>query len=187
MPPRTGSRSARDWNLALWERARRLPKGTTPEAKIETFPVEDTKGDPARRSTSLRPAHDKISIATPAPRANHPLAPIRDWGVEAGLVTALEGAERFALPPPPAIASVGTQEPMVRRLFPGGNRIRTIGPASGKVVDAKFQRSDPGRRTLTLGGGAEYSLEGRDIELSVSPKDIRTSPYDLCANPSDRR
>src|SRR6266404_7312648 len=38
-----------------------------------------------------------------------------------------------------------------------------------------------GGRTLTLGGGAESSLEGRDIELSVSPKDIRTSPYDLCA------
>jgi hypothetical protein len=36
----------------------------------------------------------------------------------------LEGAERFALPPPPAIASVGTQEPMVRRLFPGGTRSR---------------------------------------------------------------
>src|SRR6202047_1142638 len=42
-------------------------------------------------------------------------------------------------------------------------------------------------RTLTLGGGAEFSLEGRDIELSVSPKDIPTSPYDLCANRSDRR
>src|SRR5205823_9899727 len=42
-------------------------------------------------------------------------------------------------------------------------------------------------RTLILGGGAESSLEGRDIELSVSPKDIRTSPYDLCANRSDRR
>src|SRR3984893_2772939 len=42
-------------------------------------------------------------------------------------------------------------------------------------------------RTLTLGGGAESSLEVRDIELSVSPKDIRTSPYDLCANRSDRR
>jgi len=26
-------------------------------------------------------------------------------------------------------------------------------------------------RTLTLGGGAESSLEGRDIELSVSPRD----------------
>jgi len=38
-----------------------------------------------------------------------------------------------------------------------------------------------------LGGGAESSLEGRDIELSVSPKDIRTSPCDLCANRSDRR
>src|SRR6478672_9181724 len=42
-------------------------------------------------------------------------------------------------------------------------------------------------RTLTLGGGAKSSLEGRDIELSVSPKDIRTSPYDLCAKRSDRR
>src|ERR1700737_3287825 len=42
-------------------------------------------------------------------------------------------------------------------------------------------------RTPTLRGGAESSLEGRDIELSVSPKDIRTSPYDLCANRSDRR
>src|SRR5437667_5467010 len=42
-------------------------------------------------------------------------------------------------------------------------------------------------RTLTLGGGAESFLEGRDIKLSVSPKDIRTSPYDLCANRSDRR
>jgi len=42
-------------------------------------------------------------------------------------------------------------------------------------------------RTLTLGGGVESSLEGSDIELSGSPKDIRTSPYDLCANRSDRR
>jgi hypothetical protein len=44
-----------------------------------------------------------------------------------------------------------------------------------------------GGRTLILGGGAESSLDGRDIELSVSPKDIRTSPYDLSANRSDRR
>src|ERR1700756_2221626 len=42
-------------------------------------------------------------------------------------------------------------------------------------------------RTPTLGGGAESSLEGRDIELSVAPKDIRTSPYDLCAIRSVRR
>src|SRR5437667_9754843 len=42
-------------------------------------------------------------------------------------------------------------------------------------------------RTLTLGGGAESSLERRDIELSVSPRNIRTSPDDLCANRSDRR
>ena len=41
-------------------------------------------------------------------------------------------------------------------------------------------------RTLTL-EGAESSLEDKDIELSVSPKDIRISPYDLCANRSDRR
>jgi hypothetical protein len=39
-----------------------------------------------------------------------------------------------------------------------------------------------GGRTLTLRGGAESSLDGRDTELSVSPKDIPTSPYDLCAN-----
>ena len=39
-----------------------------------------------------------------------------------------ENPYRFALPPPPAIASGGTQEPMVRRLFPGGNEIRTLGP-----------------------------------------------------------
>src|SRR5437879_12211615 len=42
-------------------------------------------------------------------------------------------------------------------------------------------------RTLTLGGGAESSLDGRDTELSISPRDIRTSPYDFCANRSDRR
>jgi hypothetical protein len=35
-------------------------------------------------------------------------------------------------------------------------------------------------RPRTLRGGAASSLEGRDIELSVSP-------YDLCANRSDRR
>jgi hypothetical protein len=80
------------------------------------------------------------------------------------------------------------QGPKVRRLFAGGNQIRTIGPASGKVVDAKFQRSNPGRpNTDFWEEGADFSLEGRDIELSVSPKDIRTSPYDLCANRSDRR
>src|SRR6266478_5529298 len=36
-------------------------------------------------------------------------------------------------------------------LSAGGNRIRTIGPASGKVVDAKFQRSDPGRSNTNFG------------------------------------
>jgi hypothetical protein len=36
-------------------------------------------------------------------------------------------------------------------LAAGGNRIRTIGPASGKVVDAKFQRSDPSRSNTDFG------------------------------------
>src|SRR5438132_10217234 len=36
-------------------------------------------------------------------------------------------------------------------LFAGGNRIRTIGPASGKVVDAKFRRSAPGRSNTDIG------------------------------------
>ena len=39
----------------------------------------------------------------------------------------------------------------VNRLPAGGNRIRTIGPASGIVVDAKFQRSDPGRSNPDFG------------------------------------
>ena len=37
-------------------------------------------------------------------------------------------ADTVDLCPDAAIASVGTQEPMVRRLFPGGNWIRTSGP-----------------------------------------------------------
>jgi hypothetical protein len=73
------------------------------------------------------------------------------------------------------------------RLSAGGNRIRTIGPASGKVVDASSSDQTRVGRTLTLGGGAEVFPGGPDIELSVSPKDIRTSPYNLCANRSDRR
>src|SRR5207245_8014096 len=60
-----------------------------------------------------------------------------------------------------------------RRHYADALADRLIGPGVG--------------RTLTLGGGVESSLEGSDIELSVSPKDIRTSPYDLCANRSDRR
>src|SRR3984893_11530004 len=83
----------------------------------------------------------------------------------------------------PATMVPSPSPPAPYHLSGGGNRIRTIGPASGKVVDAKTRVG----RTLTLGGGAESSLEGRDIELSVSPKDIRTSPYDLCAKRSDRR
>jgi len=62
------------------------------------------------------------------------------------------------------------------RLSAGGNRIRTIGPASGRVVDAKFQRSDPGRSNTDFWRRYSVFLEGRDIELSVSSNDIRTSP-----------
>src|SRR5207342_567862 len=82
----------------------------------------------------------------------------------------------------------------------GGGRIRSS--SDSPLEGTGFEPSVPGQekwsmpsssdqtrvgRTLTLGGGAGSSLEGRDIELSVSPKDIRTSPYDLCANRSDRR
>jgi hypothetical protein len=59
-------------------------------------------------------------------------------------------------------------------------------PRQEKWSKASFSDQTRIGRTLTL-GGAETSLEGRDIQLSVSPKDIRTSPYDLCANRSDRR
>src|ERR1700730_4046606 len=38
--------------------------------------------------------------------------------------------------------------------------------------------------SLAYVASAESSLEGRDIDISVSPKDIRTSPYDLCAVPA---
>jgi hypothetical protein len=55
------------------------------------------------------------------------------------------------------------------------------------VVDAKFQRLDSGRSNTDLEEVLSLSLEGSDIELSVSPKGIRTSPYDLYANRSDRR
>src|SRR5882672_1321642 len=64
---------------------------------------------------------------------------------------------------------------MVRRLSGGGNRIRTVGPASGKVVDAKFQRSDPGRsntdfweEVLSLPWRAETSNSRRRAILTVS-------------------
>src|SRR6266436_4983770 len=79
-------------------------------------------------------------------------------------------------------------ENQVRTGLPGGgNRIRTIGPASGKWSMPSSSDQTRVGRTLTLGGGAGSFLESRGIELSVSPKDIRTSPYDLCANRSDRR
>src|SRR5438046_705535 len=75
--------------------------------------------------------------------------------------------------------------------------LRRLSPLEGTGFEASVPRQS-GRwpsssdqtgvgRTLTLGGGAESSLEGRDIELSVSPNDILTSLYDLCANRSDRR
>jgi len=73
------------------------------------------------------------------------------------------------------------------RLPTGENRFRTIGPRQEKWSMPSSSDQTRVGRTLTLGGGAEASLEGRDIELSVSPKDLRASPYDLCANRSDRR
>jgi len=54
-----------------------------------------------------------------------------------------EEAARLALPPPPAIASVGTQEPMVRRLFPGGKWIRTLGPPRKKTTPFETTPIDP--------------------------------------------
>ena len=123
--------------------------------RVKIFPAAP-HGIPNRRAVARsRPVSRTISPLSAAPIRESPsrlraASCSRPLG-SAGLVAALEGAERFALPPPPAIASVGTQEPMVRRLFPGENRIRTIGPASGKVVDAKFQRSDPGRSNTDFG------------------------------------
>ena len=64
-----------------------------------------------------------------------------------------------------------------KRLTGGGDRIRIIGPASGKVVMPSSSDLTRVGRRLTLGAGAESSLEGRDIELSVSPKDIPTSTF----------
>jgi hypothetical protein len=85
-----------------------------------------------------------------------------------------------------------------RRRHPSEVRFAPDSPLEGSGFEPSVPRqekwsmpisSDQTRvgRILTLGGGAEVSLEGGDIELSVSPKDIRTSPYDLCANRSDRR
>src|ERR1700731_1090873 len=45
----------------------------------------------------------------------------------------------------PATMVPSPSPPAPYHLSAGGKWIRTIGPASGKVVDAKFQRSDPGR------------------------------------------
>ena len=55
------------------------------------------------------------------------------------------------------------------------------------ALAADDEGAGPPRGKCRLVDVEESSLEGRDIKLSVSPKDIRTSPYDLCANRSDRR
>jgi hypothetical protein len=73
------------------------------------------------------------------------------------------------------------------RLAAGGNRIRTIGPASGKVVDAKFHRSDPGRSNTDFG---RQVLGLPWAETSNSRSRRKTTVLrliDLCANRSDRR
>src|SRR5205823_6856025 len=104
-------------------------------------------------------------------------------------------------------ASLPTRSPSHRAQPRGKPGFPTLDSSSGRETDSPLEgtgfepsvprqekwsmpsSSDQTRvgRTLTLRGGAESSLEGSDIELSVSPKDIRTSPYDLCANRSDRR
>src|SRR4029077_19708678 len=98
---------------------------------------------------------------------------------------------RPAHPRKPRLLDVG-------RRIPARDRFAPDSPLEGTGFEPSVPRqekwsmpssSDQTRvgRTLTLGGGAESSLEVRDIELSVSPKDIGTSPYDLRANRSDRR
>src|SRR6476619_2393365 len=61
------------------------------------------------------------------------------WGIRA--LRQLFASDDGAISSPPA----------PYHLSAGGNRIRTIGPASGKVVDAKFQRSDPGPSNTDFG------------------------------------
>src|SRR5580704_1322546 len=92
----------------------------------------------------------------------------------------------FAAKPAPfvPVAAEGTRE---TDWLPEGTGFEPSVPRQEKWSMPSFSDQTRVGRTLTLGGGAESSLEGRDIELSVSPKDIRTSPYDLCANRSDRR
>jgi hypothetical protein len=63
-----------------------------------------------------------------------------------------------------AIASVGTQEPMVRRLFPGGKWIRTIGPPPEIVVDPSGCAEIIGRITDVFRRDREFdvsALQGR--------------------------
>src|ERR1700730_914859 len=98
-----------------------------------------------------------------------------------GLVQAHSPAESRAFAP---VATEGTGE---RDSPPEGTGFEPSVPRQEKWSTPGSSDQTRGGRTLTLGGGGESSLEGRDIELSVSPKDIRTSPYDLCANRSDRR
>ena len=78
------------------------------------------------------------------------------------------------------------------RLAGGTNRIRTIGPASGKVVDAKFQRSDPGRSNTDFERRSaswtprdqfvdDSALEGEGFEPSVPVR------KDVCKHRDRRR
>src|SRR6266550_8175422 len=60
----------------------------------------------------------------------------------------------------------------------GGNRIRTIGPASGKVVGSNPEFA---RQVLSLPWRAETSNSRSRRETTV------LRPIDLCANRSDRR
>jgi hypothetical protein len=76
--------------------------------------------------------HDNTPLPVAAPRS------ISDFGSS-------------AVGPSSCYQTLVTGSRRMRGLTSGGNRIRTIGPASGKVVDAKFRRSDPARSNTDFG------------------------------------
>src|ERR1700730_867898 len=95
--------------------------------------------------------------------------------------TPIEGQVSAPIDMPPPLP------PAPYHLFAGGTGFEPSVPRQEKWSMPSSGDQTRVGRTLTLGGGAQSSPEGRDIELSVSPKHIRASPYDLCANRSDRR
>ena len=63
-------------------------------------------------------------------------------------LTAAGDIERTVTKPPCAAA----EEPMVRRLSPGGNRIRTVGPAPAKGSSGRCQSETSARKAQPLTG-----------------------------------